>query len=158
MENHTLPQLLDLLWNDYVETNTPAQHNYNLFASKGEKVINDHVAFRTYNHPLINVDVLGKVFTGLGYDEKADYHFEKKKLYAKHYEHPNSEMPLIFISQLKVEEFDEGTRKIINGLTTRRYRKPNGDLFRGFISGSADKIFESTDKGQDYNLHNAGNN
>ena len=27
----------------------------------------------------------------------------------------------------------------------RRYRDENGDLFNGFVAGSADKIFESTD-------------
>lgn len=29
----------------------------------------------------------------------------------------------------------------------RRYRQPNGELFHGFVPGSADKIFESTDVG-----------
>lgn len=113
MKNYTLPQLLDLLWADYVETNPPAKHIYDLFISRGETVINDHVAFRTFNHPKIDVDALGKVFTDLGYEEMNDYIFVKKKLYAKHYEHPQAEMPLIFISQLKTEEFDEETQKII---------------------------------------------
>lgn len=116
MDNYTLPQMLDLLWKDYVETNPPAQHIYDLFTSKGERVINDHVAFRTYDHPKINVDVLGKVFVDLGYKEMGDYHFEKKKLYAKHFEHPDPEMPLIFISQLKTVEFDKATQQIIKGL------------------------------------------
>lgn len=272
MENHTLPQLIDLLWQDYVKTNPPAKNIYDLFLSKEGKVINDHVAFRTYDHPKINVDVLGKVFTNLGYSEKDDYHFKKKKLYAKHYEHPDPEMPLIFISQLKTAEFNEITQKIIQSLVDQipdnftdaqtfilsgapwnishadyqklkevseyaawmsaygfrvnhftvsithlqhfdgihevnqflkdsgfelntsggevkgtpedmleqsstiaynkevqfsdgnyvvpacyyefamRYPKPDGQLFRGFIAGSADKIFESTNKGQDYKL------
>ena len=34
----------------------------------------------------------------------------------------------------------------------KRYPKKDGDLFRGFIAGSADKIFESTDKGQDFKM------
>lgn len=116
MDNYTLPELLDSLWKDYVDTNPPAQHIFNLFQSREGKVINDHVAFRTYNHPKVNVDVLGEVFTDLDYQEKDDYHFEKKKLYAKHYEHPNPEMPLIFISQLKTEEFNAETQDIIQGL------------------------------------------
>ncbi|MCK5469078.1 MAG: DUF1338 family protein, partial [Cyclobacteriaceae bacterium] len=33
-----------------------------------------------------------------------------------------------------------------------RYPQSDGNLFRGFIAGSADKIFESTDKGQDFKL------
>lgn len=116
MENYTLPQMMDLLWKDYVETNPPAQHIFDLFTSRGEKVINDHIAFRTYNHASINVDVMGAVFTNLGYQEKGDYEFKNKKLYAKHFEHPDSEMPLIFISQLKVEEFDVEVQQIINSL------------------------------------------
>lgn len=116
MQSYSLSQLLDLLWKDYVDTNPPAQHIYDLFTSKGEKVINDHIAFRTYNHPKINVDVLGSVFTKLGYQEKGEYHFEKKKLYAKHFEHRDSNMPLIFISQLKTEEFNNEIQHIIEEL------------------------------------------
>ena len=83
MKNYTLPQMLDLLWQDYVTTNPPAKSIYDLFTSKGEKVINDHIAFRTFDHPRINVDVIGSVFLHLGYEEKGEYHFEKhnKPLY-----------------------------------------------------------------------------
>ena len=119
MNNYTLHELLDLLWKDYIETNPPAKHIYDLFKAREEKVINDHVAFRTYNHPKINVDVMGKVFIDLGYKESGDYQFEKKKLYAKHFEHPDPEMPLIFISQLKTEEFDATTQEIINKLISQ---------------------------------------
>ena len=272
MNSSTLPQLLDLLWQDYIETNPPAQHIHDLFKAKEGKVINDHVAFRTYNHPQVDVDKMGKIFVDLGYSEMNDYHFEKKKLYAKHFEHADEDMPLIFISQLKVEEFSNLAQDIINRLISqipddftrdqsfvfsgkpwevsydeylklkseseyaawmaafgfrvnhftvsinhlnhfdgilevnqflkdngfqlnesggevkgtpadlleqsstiaynkevefsdrvktipacyyefaRRYQKPDGNLFRGFIAGSADKIFESTDKGQDIKL------
>jgi len=116
MEDLTLQNLIDLLWKEYVDTNPPAQQIYDLFTSKGERVVNDHVALRTYNHPKIDVNVIGKVFTDLGYDEKGDYHFENKKLYAKHYEHADPEMPLIFVSQLKVEEFDKEIQHIIKAL------------------------------------------
>ena len=119
MDKYTLPQLLDLLWKDYVETNPPAQHIYDLFVSRGEKVINDHVAFRTFDHPRININVLGKAFVDLGYVEMGDYHFEQKKLYARHFEHPNPEMPLIFISQLKTGEFDRDIRQIIENLVAQ---------------------------------------
>ncbi|MFP5459729.1 MAG: DUF1338 domain-containing protein, partial [Bacteriovoracia bacterium] len=30
----------------------------------------------------------------------------------------------------------------------RRYPLPSGDLYQGFVAASADKIFESTSKGQ----------
>ncbi len=270
MNGYTLPHLLDLLWKDYLDINPSAQYIFNLFIAKGEKIINDHIAFRTYNHPSINIDTLAQVFTPLGYTEKGEYDFKKKKLYAKHFEHANAEMPLIFISELQIEEFGSDTQEIIKELIDQipenftshlsfifsgrpwnlsysqylslkkvseyaawiaafgfrvnhftislknlnnfhgiedvnqflknhgiqlndaggevkgtrddyleqsstvaynkettfsdgnhvipacyyefamRHKKPDGNLFRGFIAGSADKIFESTDKGQDF--------
>lgn len=270
MKKHALLQLLDHLWKDYVETNPPAQRIHDLFISKGESVVNDHIAFRTFDHPKINIDVLADVFTELGYKPAGAYHFLAKKLFARHYEHSNPDMPLIFISQLETGKFDERTQKTIQSFVNqipenfaddpdfiwkgrpwlvrhtdyeelkqvseyaawmaafgfranhftvsinhlrnfesvqqvnsflkdngfqlndsggevkgspdvfleqsstiasntvvefvdgkytipacyyefaRRYTKPDGKLFRGFVEGSADKIFESTNKGQDF--------
>lgn len=115
----TLKQLLDQLWQEYIETNPPAKRIHDLFVNKGEKVVNDHIAFRTYNMPEIGVHVLGKVFKDRGYQEKGEYHFDKKKLYARHFEHQDPKMPLIFISELKVEEFSQPTRQIIHDLVAQ---------------------------------------
>lgn len=270
MKKRSLPQVLDLLWQDYVKTNPPALHIHDLFTSQGEKVVNDHIAFRTFDHPKIDIDVIAKVFTKRGYRPMGAYHFQLKKLFARHYEHSDPDMPLIFISQLKTGEFDENIQKTITSLVdqipenftddpgficqgrpwkvryadyealkqvseyaawmaafgfranhftvsinhlrkfesvqqvntflkdngfqlneaggevkgssdvfleqsstiaynaevdfdegkykipacyyefARRYRLPNGNLFRGFVEGSADKIFESTNIGQDF--------
>lgn len=116
MKKYELPSFLELLWKDYVETNPPAQKIHDLFKAQGENVVNDHIAFRTFNLPETGIDILAQHFKTLGYQEKEDYHFEKKKLYAKHFEHPDAKQPLIFISELKVEEFDQDIRKIIQGL------------------------------------------
>jgi hypothetical protein len=271
MKKHSLSQLLDLLWKDYIETNPPALRIHDLFTSKGEKVVNDHIALRTFDHPKIDISVLAKVFTELGYRPVGTYYFQVKKLFAQHYEHSDPDMPLIFISQLETGKFDEKTQKIIHSLVdqipanftgdpdfickgrpwpvrhadyealkevseyaawmaafgfranhftvsinhlkyfesvqevnmflkengfelneaggevkgspdlyleqsstiaynaevdfedgihkipacyyefARRYPLPDGKLFRGFVEGSADKIFESTNKGQDHN-------
>jgi len=271
MNKNPIDQLFDALWQEYVTTNPPARHIHDLFVQRGEKVINDHVAFRTFDHHSINLDVLARVFTRYGYVAKGAYHFEAKKLYAKHFEHPDPLMPLVFISHLKTHEFPLDIQQIIqrlveqvpDGLTgdesfiysgrpwkvshsdyqrlkevseyaawmaafgfranhftisinhlnefaeivqvnnflkeqgvelnasggeikgtpsvfleqsstisynkevnftdgnfmipacyyefARRYKTPDGQLFRGFVEGSADKIFESTNKGQDFN-------
>ncbi len=119
MKTIPLEQLLDLLWKEYVETNPPAQHIHDLFVAEGEEVVNDHIAFRTFNHPSISIDVIATIFAELGYTEMKDYHFKQKKLYAKHYEHPNAEMPLIFISELKTEEFDPEVRQIITNMISK---------------------------------------
>jgi hypothetical protein len=98
-------QIFDKLWKEYAGQNPSVQKVYDLFVDKGEKVENDHIAFRTFDDPRVNIEVLSQVFLSAGYVEKGEYHFEEKKLYAKHYEIPNDKnAPRVFISQLKTKE------------------------------------------------------
>ena len=94
------------LWDIYTSQNPSVKKVHQHFADLGEAVENDHIAFRTFDDPRINVDVLAKSFIAAGYEEKGDYQFEAKKLYAKHYEHKtDAKAPRVFISQLKTHEF-----------------------------------------------------
>src|SRR5690606_14818740 len=45
-----------------------------------------------------------------------EYEFPEKKLFAKHYEHMDTTLPKIFISELKLEEFDQELQDTINQL------------------------------------------
>lgn len=116
MTAKTLQGLLDKMWKDYVAINPLAQKIYELIAKDGEKIQNDHIALRTFNHPRVNVDVLAKPFVEFGYVYKGDYQFPEKKLYAKHYEHPDTTQPKIFISELKLEEFSPALRTTVSKL------------------------------------------
>ena len=82
----------------------------------GKPIINDHIALRTFNIAKVNLDVLAKHFTSLGYVPCGDYKFEQKKLIAKHFEHPDSTQPKVFISELLVEEFSPALQETIQGL------------------------------------------
>src|SRR5690606_41672192 len=115
MSVNTLQGLLDKMWQDYVTINPLAQKIYDLLA-KEDTVLNDHIALRTFNHPRVNVDVLSQPFLKSGYVYKGDYHFPEKKLYAKHFEHPDHNLPKIFISELKLEEFSPALRETVTGL------------------------------------------
>lgn len=108
--------LLSKMWTDYVELNPQAQKIVELIESKGDKVINDHIALRTYNNPRINIDMISKPLLASGYVHKGDYTFEEKKLKAKHFAHPDANMPLIFISELLLEEFSSEFQTIVNNL------------------------------------------
>ena len=69
-------------------------------------IVNDHVAFRTFNDPRIGIDVLAAPFVRSGYEAKADYVFPAKKLRARHFENPSDPgSPRVFISELLLEEF-----------------------------------------------------
>lgn len=105
--------LFTALWSDYSGRNPHASKVYKLFTQQGETIVNDHVAFRTFNDPRIGVDVLAKFFTPYGYKEKNTYNFPVKKLFAKHYESDDPLAPKIFISELLTEKFSPGLQAIV---------------------------------------------
>ena len=110
----TYTDIFARLWKDYTTQNPDTKKVYDLFIAEGETIINDHIAFRTFNHSSINVDALAKVFLKNGYEFKGEYRFEQKKLLAKHFEHnTDPHAPRVFISELLVEEFSELLRNIV---------------------------------------------
>lgn len=106
--------LFDHLWNDYISLNPEARRIYDLFTAEGETVVNDHIAFRTFEDSRVNIDVLAKPFIEAGYEYKGEYKFEIKKLYARHFELVSFlEAPRIFISQLKTSLFSQSLQNIV---------------------------------------------
>lgn len=101
----TIHDLLHQLWRDFTRINPQADAIQGLLESRGETVINDHIAFRTFDEPAVNIDVLAQPFTAVGFVSSGNYNFEKKKLRARHYEHPDPDLPKVFISELKLAEF-----------------------------------------------------
>lgn len=113
---HTdINKLFKNLWNDYVEM-TPSAAKVHTLLSQGETIINDHIALRTFNIEKVNLSVLSAHFLSLGYVDCGDYNFEAKKLKAKHFEHPDTTQPKVFISELLVEEFSAELQATIKGL------------------------------------------
>jgi hypothetical protein len=101
-------QIFEKLWEQYSRENPSAEKISKLFHNLGERVVNDHVAFRTSDDPRVNIDVLSRPFLELGYVPAGSYFFEEKKLRARHYELPGeAEAPRVFISELILEEFSE---------------------------------------------------
>lgn len=111
-------ELLEKLWKDYAAMNKQAGVIHKALEARGEKVINDHVAFRTFNHPKVNIDVMAAPFLQCGYQFKGGegYQFPEKKLFARHLEHPNPDNPKIFISELKIQECSAPLQKVLNDL------------------------------------------
>lgn len=111
-----LTSLLDKMWKDYVAINPLAQKVHDLFEKRGDKVLNDHIALRTFRHPRVGLDVLAAPFVESGYEYGGDYHFKEKKLYAKHWQHEDPSLPKIFISELKLEECSHELRHTVHAL------------------------------------------
>jgi len=99
-----LNHLLEKMWVDYGLLNPAAKKIYDLFTMQGEKVVNDHIALRTFNHKRVGIEVLAKQFKKFGYKESGEYFFTEKKLYAKHFQHEDTTQPKIFISELQLEK------------------------------------------------------
>lgn len=99
-----LDNFFNNMWVDYCNLNPQAREVYKKLTEYGEKVVNDHIAFRTFSHPLINRQVLSKKFLDYGYRKIADYEFKDKKLKASHFEHSAADMPKVFISELDLAQ------------------------------------------------------
>jgi hypothetical protein len=107
-------QIFDRLWTDYTNENPHAKGIYDAFTSLGEVVVNDHIAFRTFDDHRISVDVLARPFIQSGYEFKGDYIFTDKHLFAKHYEHSTQkDAPRVFISQLVTRDFSPFLQDIV---------------------------------------------
>lgn len=137
--NDQMQTVFNQLWNDYITIAPSAKAIRGLFESAGEEVRDDHIAFRTYNDSNIGLDILAQPFREMGYEQKGKYNFEEKKLFAKHFEHPEyPDAPKIFISELLLEEFSpelqRKIRQVVNNTPDENIN--DGDLiFAGRIWG-----------------------
>lgn len=110
--------LFDKIWQSYIEV-TPSAHKVHQLLGSGNDVINDHVAYRTFNIEKVNIEKLAAPLIALGYKECGQYTFEAKKLNAKHFEHADNTMPKVFISELLVEEFSSEVQDIIHDIVNQ---------------------------------------
>jgi hypothetical protein len=110
--------LFNAIWQNYIAITPSADAVHQLLASDDETIVNDHVAFRTFDRSKINLDKLAAHFLALGYKAMGDYDFASKKLTAKHFEHPNPRNPKVFISELRVDELSDTASAIINKIVS----------------------------------------
>jgi hypothetical protein len=107
-EEHVMPdiieQLLHNMWRQYVQITPQALRVHQLLAERGEQVVNDHIALRTFDQDKLNIQQLAQSFLRGGYRQAGEYDFPEKKLSAHHYEHDDPQKPRIFISELRLGE------------------------------------------------------
>jgi hypothetical protein len=119
--HHSIDALFSALWQDYTAITPSAQAIHTLLKqhSGNDEIINDHVAFRTFNLAKTQLSKLAAHFEALGYSAQGDYNFEAKKLTAKHYQHEDLTKPKVFISELRVEELSDKAQTIIHTMLER---------------------------------------
>ncbi|ADZ92758.1 DUF1338 domain-containing protein [Marinomonas mediterranea] len=108
----------DSLWSKYTQITPQAQRIQSLFQDQGETVLNDHVAFRTFNNSPIELEKLEPQLSALGYKAYGAFRFENKHLKARCYKHESDTLaPKIFLSELITEELPAVCQEIITKLT-----------------------------------------
>ncbi len=112
----SIDELLDALWRDYTATTPQAARIHALLAARGETVINDHVALRTYGVPAVGLAVMARPFERLGWQPQDDYRFADKHLRARYWQHPDPLRPKVFISELVTGELSAAAQHAIAGL------------------------------------------
>src|SRR5262245_35594302 len=95
-------QFFEALWSDFAAIAPQAAAIASRLEQHGERVKNDHVAFRTFNLGPIALDRLEPLVLGLGYQLLDEYRFDDKHLRARAYVCAGS--PRIFLSELLCEE------------------------------------------------------
>jgi hypothetical protein len=106
------------LWDDYVDVAPRAAALREAVERREERVVNDHVAFRTLNLSPINIEALEPHLLQLGYRRHEPYHFAKKKLDAWSYAPPNAILPRVFLSELRVEELSPDAQTVLRRLAS----------------------------------------
>lgn len=109
----SIEKLIDQLWDSYQKINPQADLIHRLLSDRGETIVNDHIAFRTFQDPRIGIEQLAGPFLAAGYQAGDEYHFAAKKLYARHFQHSDPAFPKVFISELLLDEFSGEFRDII---------------------------------------------
>lgn len=111
-----LRHLLERLWRDYAAQNPQVGQIHGLLAAAGEVVVHDHIALRTWGDPRCDIDVLARPFVRAGYRAAGAYRFVDKRLVARHFEHDDPALPLVFVSELILGEFSPALRAAVAGL------------------------------------------
>src|SRR3990167_8013058 len=143
----SLDLLFDELWRDYASMNRQAGAIHRALEGRGEKVVNDHIAFRTFDIPKVGIDVMAKPFLESGYlPAGGPYYFAEKKLIARHFEPVDSKQPKVFISALQIGEFSGFLQKTIRNLAGERPAGLPGCSGRHLIRQIADCFLKKTGK------------
>lgn len=112
-------RFFERLWCDYIAITPQAEKIEQSFMADGNKVDNDHVAFRTFDCQPINLLSLEPLLLQLGYYFFEEYFFADKHLRARAYlpvKGKGQERPRIFLSELLTDQLSASSSALIHQL------------------------------------------
>ncbi|AOX99703.1 DUF1338 domain-containing protein [Jeongeupia sp. USM3] len=101
------------LWDDHVAIAPQSARIRALFTADNPAVINDHVAFRTFDTGPLRLACLEQRLFELGYRRHAPYSFPDKHLSAWGYVPADPDDPLVFLSELHVAALSSAAQTIL---------------------------------------------
>ncbi len=110
---------LDELWNDYCRIAPGVKAIHDAVAARDGAIVNDHVAFRTFDLAPVGLAALERHILALGYRRFSPYEFPAKKLRAFGYVHDAPGAPRVFLSELKTAELSPFAQEAIRGLVAQ---------------------------------------
>ena len=112
-------KFFDSLWKQYISVTPKAMGIQALLRRHGEEVINDHVAFRTFDIQGFGLETVTDLLAEIGYERFDSYMFPDKHLRAHAYLVPSDhDAPKIFFSELVRSELDSDSQAIIEEITS----------------------------------------
>ena len=112
-------EFFDSLWKQYISVTPQARGIQALLRRRGEEIINDHVAFRTFDIQGFSLETVTGLVAEIGYERFDSYVFPEKHLRAQVYRVPNDhDAPKIFVSELVRAELDSDSQAIIEEITS----------------------------------------
>jgi hypothetical protein len=106
-----LDRFFEALWFDFVRIAPQAAAIKARLEELGERVENDHVAFRTFDRSPVDLATLEPRLLELGYQPLEDYAFPDKHLRARAYTRQGA--PRIFLSELLRAELSTGAQTLL---------------------------------------------
>jgi hypothetical protein len=123
-------EFLSQAWSRYVRLTPDAAVIHRLLSERGERIINDHVAFRTFDINGIGRLELGRVFEDWGWKRHPeDLDFPEKKLKASYWLPPTADLPKIFISELILSKCSRELAEWVKGFARAPGRAVSASYF-----------------------------
>lgn len=125
-----LDEFFNKLWTQYTDITPQALAIHELLNQHEQNLVNDHVAFRTFANSAYSIPQMESELIALGFSVFDEYHFEKKKLYARSYIHKNCPTK-IFLSELLWKKLNRDSQAIIEGILADGTRNEKVNLSSG---------------------------
>ena len=113
--DHRLREFFNNLWLPYQAITPQAGKIHSLLQQHDESVVNDHIAVRTWADSPVQISRLEQQLFDLGFFVFDDYHLTQKKVYARSYNHHQTDTK-IFLSELNWQALPPECQTLISAM------------------------------------------